>query len=103
MAAIGNGTLGKGSVAEDGYLGNMQQARQLDDGSVCWVEVCYCPVPLQEERPYWEVYFDLLKIKNAHGKDQCKDLNGNEHYACDQCDCTERLEAKMENWGRKFL
>jgi hypothetical protein len=103
MEAIHDGTLGKGSVAEDGYLRNMQDARQLDDNSICWVEVCYCPTPLREERPYWEAYFDLVKIKNAHSSTQCKDLNGIEHYACDHCDCSARLEAKMESWGRNFL
>ena len=103
MEAINDETLGRGSVAEGEYLRNMQNARQLEDGSLCWVEVCYCPEPLQEERSYWEAYFELLKIKNARPRTQCKDLNGTEHYACDHCDCTERLEARMNNWGKKFL
>ena len=34
------------------------QARQLDDGRVQWVEVCYCATPLAEEREYWEHFFD---------------------------------------------
>src|ERR671923_3018454 len=81
--AIDDGTLGRGSVAGDEYLRNMSEARQLHDGSVQWVEICYCPTPLQEERPYWEKYFDLLKVQDAHDRRQCRDLNGTESWACD--------------------
>lgn len=103
LAAIHNESLGRGSVAEGEYIRNMQNARQLEDGSLCWVEVCYCSQPLQEERPYWENYVELVKIKNAHSMDKCDDLNGIKHYACDHCDCTVRLEARMDRWGKKFL
>ena len=41
---------------------------ELPDGRVQWVEVCYCYTPLSEERPYWEKYFDLLKIQDAHAR-----------------------------------
>ena len=57
LKAIDNGTLGEGSVAEGEYLRNMKEARLCPDQSARWVEVCYCPVPLLEERPYWEKYF----------------------------------------------
>jgi len=103
LEAISNETLGRGSVAEGEYMRNMHNARQLEDGSLCWVEVCYCPQPLQEERPYWENYFELVRVKNAHSRDKCDDLNGIKHYACDRCDCTDRLEARMDRWGKKFL
>jgi hypothetical protein len=75
----------------------------LDNETVCWVEVCFCSTPLQEERPYWEEYFELLQIKNAHNRRRCKDLNGSEPWACSDCDCTQRLEGEMEKWGQKFL
>src|SRR5690349_14376239 len=55
--AIEEETLGRGSIAGDEYLRNMASARQLEDGRVQWVEICYCPTPLAEERPYWEMYF----------------------------------------------
>jgi len=103
LKAIENRTLGLGSVAGGEYLRNMAQARQLEDGMVCWVEVCYCATPLQEERPYWEAYFDLVQVKNAHARDKCKDLNGTDYWACSNCDCTERLEATMESWGDLFI
>jgi len=38
------------------------------DETVRWVEVCYCPTPLQEERPYWEEYFELVKVQDAHDR-----------------------------------
>ena len=59
--AIDEGTLGEGSVAGDEYLRNMASARQLDDGRVQWVEVCYCATPLAEEREYWEEYLRSSK------------------------------------------
>ena len=64
--AIDEGTLGAGSIAGDDYLHNMAQAREFPDGSVKWVETCYCATPLAEERPYWEEYFDLVSVKDAH-------------------------------------
>ncbi len=103
MRAIRRRTLGQGSVAEGEYLRNMRQARQMADGTVKWVEICYCSEPLEEERPYWEEYFQLVRIKNAHSRRRCRDLNGEEAWACSDCDCTDRLESKMENWGQPFL
>jgi len=100
--AIEDGTIGQGSIAGDEYVRNMEEARQLENGSVQWVEVCYCSTPLAEERPYWEEYFELLKVQDAHARSRCRDLNGSRHWACDDCDCTVRLEAHLTTKGRKF-
>jgi len=100
--AIANGTLGAGSVAGDEYLRNMDKARQLDDGRVQWVEVCYCATPLAEEREYWEPFFDLQKVQNAHARSRCRDLNGTEPWACGDCDCSARLEARIATKGSRF-
>src|ERR1043166_8828322 len=64
--AIESGTLGAGSIAGDEYFRNMDAARELEDGRVQWVEVCYCATPLAEEREYWEEYFHLDKVQDAH-------------------------------------
>ena len=80
----------------------MQKARVADDGVCTWVEVCFCETPLQEEGPYWEEYFKLLQIKDAHDGRRCRDLNGQEPWACSNCDCTHRLEEKMQRWGKPF-
>lgn len=101
--AIEEGALGKGSVAGDEYYRNMESARELDDGRVQWVEICYCPTPLAEERPYWEKYFDLVKVQDAHARSRCRDWNGVESWACDNCDCTAKLEARLAAKGRKFV
>jgi hypothetical protein len=101
-AAIEKGTLGAGSVAEGEYLRNMSAAR-IVDGSVRWVEICYCPVPLQEERPYWEEYFELTRVQDAHDRRKCRDANGSESWACDECDCTQRLECKLAASGESFM
>jgi hypothetical protein len=99
---IEDGTLGAGSIAGDEYQRNMDEARLLKDSRIQWVEVCYCPTPLAEERPYWEKYFDLLKVQDAHARSRCRDLNGTERWACDDCDCTSRLEAHLAAKGIPF-
>ena len=101
--AIGNGTLGEGSIAGDEYLRNMETARQCEDGRVQWVEACYCPTPLAEERPYWEEYFDLLKVQDAHARSRCRDLNGTQPWSCGSCDCSARLEEHLASKGKPFL
>jgi hypothetical protein len=103
LRAIKNGSLGNGSVAGDEYLYDMQQARLAADGTAHWVETCFCATPLQEERPYWEKFFDLLSIKDAHSRRNCRDANGSEPWACTNCDCTKRLEERLQHSGKSFL
>src|SRR5437762_14212495 len=86
LAAIENGTLGEGSVAEGEYLRNMKEARLSKDDTARWVEVCYCPTPLLEERPYWEPYFELTRVQAAHERRRCRDANGSEPCAWGDCD-----------------
>ena len=101
--AIDDETLGRGSVAGDEYLRNMGDAREYDDGRVQWVEVCYCPTPLAEERDYWNEYFTLEKVQDAHARSRCRDENGTEPWSCGDCDCSARLEARLATRGRPFL
>jgi hypothetical protein len=103
LKAVREQTLGRGSIAGDDYLYDMQQARLQDDGAALWVEVCYCATPLQEERPYWEEYFDLVKVQDAHSRRNCRHENGTEPWACSDCDCTRRLEERLQKGGRPFL
>lgn len=103
LKAIEDETLGQGSVAEGEYLRNMQDARVLPDGTTRWVEVCYCPTPLLEERPYWEKFFELSKVQDAHDRRNCRDQNGSEAWACGDCDCTKKLEQKLAEQGESFL
>jgi len=102
-AAIREGSLGCGSVAEGEYLRNMDAARLRDDGRVQWVEVCYCATPLLEERPYWDEYFHLERVQDAHTRSRCRDANGEAPWACGDCDCTERLEGRLRAMGCRFL
>jgi len=103
LQAISARTLGRGSVAGDEYLYNMSEARATEDGAVHWVETCFCAAPLQEERPYWEEYFELLSVKDAHNRRNCRDWNGSEAWACCNCDCTRRLEERLHHRGKSFL
>ena len=103
LEAVENGTLGEGSIAGDEYDYDMQQARVSQDGVAHWVETCYCATPLEEERPYWEEYFDLLKVTDAHARKHCRHENGTELWACGNCDCTRKLEARLREKGESFL
>ena len=101
--AIADGTLGRGSIAGDEYLENMEKARVNAKGEARWVETCFCDPPLAEERPYWEEYFELLSVKDAHSRRNCRHENGTEPWACCDCDCTKRLEKKLASSGESFL
>ena len=101
--AIEDGSLGDGSVAGDEYLRDMSHARELADGRVKWVETCFCATPLAEERPYWEEYFELLSVRDAHSRRSCGHENGTEPRACCNCDCTKKLEEKLRTQGTPFL
>ncbi|EEF62212.1 hypothetical protein [Pedosphaera parvula] len=103
LQAIKDGSLGRGSVAGDEYQYDMEQARVDHDGTAQWVETCFCATPLEEERPYWEKYFDLISIKDAHSRRNCRHENGTEPWACCDCDCTKKLESKLKQWGESFL
>ncbi len=103
LEAIKNESLGEGSVAEGEYLRNMKDARLCEDQTARWVEICYCPTPLQEERPFWEEYFDLKRVQDAHDRRKCRDENRTEPWACDGCDCTTKLEEKLKRTGTSFL
>jgi hypothetical protein len=103
LQAIDQGTLGQGSIAGDEYEHDMGQARIDAAGVATWVETCFCDPPLAEERPYWEKYFELLTIKDAHARRNCRHENGSELWACCACDCTNRLEAKLQDQGESFL
>jgi hypothetical protein len=103
LVAIEREPLGHGSVAEGEYLRNMQQARLCEDATARWVEVCYCPTPLQEEQPYWEQYFELTRVRDAHDRRKCRDENGTEPWACGDCACTAWLEQKLKTQGTPFL
>jgi len=103
LRAIDDGTLGKDSIAGDEYLHNMNEARVNHQGVTTWVETCFCDPPLAEERPYWEEYFELLSVKDAHSRRTCRHENGTEPWACCDCDCTKRLEEKLASQGMAFL
>ena len=103
LQALANGTLGQGSIAGDEYAWNLQQARVGGDGVAHWVETCYCDTPLAEERPYWEKFFELLNVKDAHNRKNCRHENGTEPGACGHCDCTKRLEERLQRQGKPFL
>jgi hypothetical protein len=116
--AIDAGKLGKGSIGDDEYVYDMEHARVNDQGVATWVETCFCDPPLAEERPYWEEYFHLLSVKDAHSRRTCRAEsscpwrhragrsareNETERWACCECDCTRKLEERLATQGDSFL
>ena len=101
--AIQDKSLGYGSIAGDEYLYDLEHARVDAEGTAHWVETCYCARPLEEERPYWEEFFELISVKDAHSRKNCRDWNGTEPWACSECDCTRRLEERLQKRGEPFL
>ncbi len=100
--AIDNGELGAGSVAGGEYIRDMKHARLLDDGSAEWIEVCFCNPPLDEERPYWEEYFDLKEITDATDRKNCKHETGKLPWSCVNCNCTKKQETELIKMGKSF-
>jgi hypothetical protein len=100
--AIDKGELGAGSVAGGEYIRDMKHARLLDDGSAEWIEVCFCDPPLDEERPYWEEYFELVEIKDATDRKVCKHETGEQPWSCVNCNCTKKPEKELMKAGKSF-
>jgi hypothetical protein len=100
--AIDEGKLGAGSVAGGEYIRDMKHARLLDDGSAEWIEVCFCDPPLDEERPYWEEYFDLNDIEDATDRKICKHETGELPWSCVDCACTKKQEKELMRVGSSF-
>jgi hypothetical protein len=103
LKAITDGSLGRGSIAGDEYIYDLEHARVGGDSVAHWIETCFCSTPLAEERPYWEEYFELLSVKDAHNRKNCRHENGTEPWACSNCDCTKRLEERLQKQGKSFL
>ena len=103
LQAVADGALGRGSIAGDEYIYDLQRARVGADDVAHWVETCFCATPLQEERPYWEKYFELVSVRDAHNRKNCRHENGTEAWACSNCDCTRRLGEWLQAKGQPFL
>ena len=44
-----------------------------------------------------------MRVQDAHARHRCRDLDGSEPWACCDCDCTAKLEAKLAGQGQPFL
>ncbi len=45
----------------------------------------------------------VAEAQDAHARANCRDENGTEPWACGNCDCTERLEARLMEQAAAFL
>ncbi len=47
--------------------------------------------------------FDLVRVQDALKRKCCRDVNGEEPWACGKCDHTDKLERKLAEEGHAFL
>ena len=97
--------IAKGAVPDaPGYVADhladcFAQAQRQDDGSVLWIETCYCEryfgEPLAEEKGYITRYFDLGRVKKVVVARKCGDMSGDEPFKCDTCDCDLPLRRRL--------
>jgi len=75
------------------------QAQRQADGSVFWIETCYCEryfgEALAEEKEYITRYFDLGRVKKVVAAKKCGDLTGEEPFECETCDCDLPLRRRL--------
>ncbi|HSD50747.1 MAG TPA: hypothetical protein VLG48_05010, partial [Candidatus Methylomirabilis sp.] len=75
------------------------EAQLQDDGSVLWIETCYCEryfgKPLAEEHDYITRYFELRRVKKVVAAKKCGDMTGEEPFKCDSCDCDALLRRRL--------
>ena len=75
------------------------EAQQQEDGSVLWIETCYCEryfgEPLAEEMDYITRYFELGRVKKVVAAKKCGDMTGKEPFKCDGCDCDAPLRRRL--------
>jgi len=104
LEAIESGSLGRGSIAYPTYEKCMRAARFLESDQVRWIEVCYCREAfgpggeLLEELPYWKEFFEDIDIRFTTTLEKCEG-----YPSCGECDCTEKLESKLEHMGESFF
>jgi hypothetical protein len=75
------------------------EAQRQEDGSVLWIETCYCEryvgEPLAEEKEYIARYFELGRVKKVIAAKKCGDMTGEEPFKCDSCDCDLPLRRRV--------
>lgn len=75
------------------------EAQRQNDGSVLWIETCYCEryfgKPLAEEQDYITRYFELGRVKKVVAAKKCGDMTSVEPFKCDSCDCDAPLRRRL--------
>jgi len=67
------------------------EGQRQDDGSLLWIETCYCErylgEALAEEKRHIQRYFELGKVKKVVAAKKCGDMSGECPFECEGCDC----------------
>ena len=87
--SIKSASLARGKIFYEGMQTALRDATIDEDGSVNFIEVCYCLEsglnPMAMELPVLEKYFDNIKVKDARLRNQCT-------IECEFCDCTRNIK-----------
>jgi hypothetical protein len=94
LRALEEGRFGEGFPYGD--LGETLCTGRVDgNGTIRWVEVCYCReyygVAMAEELPYFEAVLTDMTVTDARSPDHCEG-----YPACGDCDCTRKVRPKGE-------
>lgn len=94
LEAIESGSFGRGFPYGD--LGEtLREGKVGPDGTIRWVEVCYCResygVAMEEELPYFEAFLTDMTVADARSPAHCDG-----YPACGDCDCTRKVRPKGE-------
>jgi len=98
-AARGNGPKQAANYFGEHVADCFAQAQRQGDGSVLWIETCYCEryfgEPLAEEKDSITKYFEMGRVKKVIAASKCGDMNGEEPFKCDTCDCDLPLRRRL--------
>jgi hypothetical protein len=58
-------------------------------------DAAHAGCPLAEEKNYITRYFELGRVKKVIAASKCGDMNGEEPFKCDACDCDLPLRRRL--------
>ena len=90
-------------VAKGQVLARLDPEEQQAELVSAEANVASAEAMVRQSAAAFERQKELLSVKDAHNRKNCRDLNGSEPWACSDCDCTRRLEQRLKERGKPFL
>jgi hypothetical protein len=101
VSAINDGTRGKGSIAGDEYLNDIEQARVDDHGVASWVETAFA-IRLSPKDALLGSVFPLAQREGCALPSEFPDEDGTEPWASCDCDYTKKLEKRLATQAKRL-